>query len=135
MASTDVTMQQMLEAGAHFGHQTRRWNPKMKPYIWGARNGIYIIDLRQTVGMFKNAYTFLTQITSKGEKVLFIGTKKQAQEVIAEEAQRAGQFYIHNRWLGGMLTNFKTIKGSIDRLKSIDKMATDGTFERLPKKE
>ncbi|MEW5852567.1 MAG: 30S ribosomal protein S2 [Myxococcota bacterium] len=130
-----ITMQQMLEAGAHFGHQTRRWNPKMKPYIWGARNGIYIIDLRQTLGMFRNALQFLTNTTARGEKVLFIGTKKQAQEPIAEEAQRAGQFFVHNRWLGGMLTNFKTIKGSIDRLKQIDKMATDGTFERLPKKE
>lgn len=130
-----VTMQQMLEAGAHFGHQTRRWNPKMKPYIWGARNGIYIIDLRHTVPMFRNAYQFLTDLTARGEKVLFIGTKKQAQEVIAEEATRSGQFYVQNRWLGGMLTNFKTIKGSIDRLKQIDKMGADGTFERLPKKE
>ena len=130
-----VTMQQMLEAGAHFGHQTRRWNPKMKPYIWGARNGIYIIDLRHTVPMFRNAYQFLTELTARGEKVLFIGTKKQAQEVIAEEATRSGQFYVQNRWLGGMLTNFKTIKGSIDRLKQIDKMSSDGTFERLPKKE
>lgn len=132
---TTVTMQQMLEAGAHFGHQTRRWNPKMKPYIWGARNGIYIIDLRQTLGLFRTAYQFLTDTVARGEKVLFIGTKKQAQEVVAEEAVRCGQFYINNRWLGGMLTNFKTIKGSIDRLKQIEKMATDGTFERLPKKE
>jgi small subunit ribosomal protein S2 len=130
-----ITMQEMLEAGAHFGHQTRRWNPKMKPYIWGARNGIYIIDLRHTVPMARDAFKFLTDLTARGEKVLFIGTKKQAQEVIAEEATRAGQFYIHNRWLGGMLTNFKTIKGSIDRLKQIEKMGTDGTFERLPKKE
>ncbi|MBI5497309.1 MAG: 30S ribosomal protein S2 [Deltaproteobacteria bacterium] len=130
-----ITMQQMLEAGAHFGHQTRRWNPKMKPYIWGARNGIYIVDLRQTVPMFRSAYQFLVDITARGEKVLFVGTKKQAQEVVMEEATRSGQFYVHNRWLGGMLSNFRTIKGSIDRLKQIEKMATDGTFERLPKKE
>lgn len=130
-----ISMQQMLEAGAHFGHQTRRWNPKMKPYIWGARNGIYIIDLRQTVPLSQKAFDFLTAITGRGEKVLFIGTKKQAQEVVAEEATRSGQFYVHNRWLGGMLTNFKTVKGSIDRLKQIEKMTTDGTFERLPKKE
>ena len=130
-----ISMQQMLEAGAHFGHQTRRWNPKMKPYIWGARNGIYVIDLRQTVPLFRNAYQFLNGITARGEKVLFIGTKKQAQEVIVEEAARCGMFYVHNRWLGGMLTNFKTIKGSIDRLRQIEKMAADGTFERLPKKE
>ncbi len=135
MSVSAVTMQQMLEAGAHFGHQTRRWNPKMKPYIWGARNGIYIVDLRQTVPLFRSAYQFLLDITAKGEKVLFIGTKKQAQEVVMEEATRSGQFYIQNRWLGGMLTNFKTIKGSIDRLKQIEKMASDGTFERLPKKE
>lgn len=130
-----ITMQQMLEAGAHFGHQTRRWNPKMKPYIWGARNGIYIIDLRQTVPLSRKAFDFLTSITARGEKVLFIGTKKQAQEVIAEEAARSGMFYVQNRWLGGMLTNFKTVKGSIDRLKQIEKMAADGTMERLPKKE
>jgi small subunit ribosomal protein S2 len=130
-----VTMQQMLEAGAHFGHQTRRWNPKMKPYIWGARNGIYIIDLRQTLNLFKSAYQFLTEAVARGEKVLFIGTKKQAQEVVAEEAVRCGQFFVNSRWLGGMLTNYRTIKGSIDRLKQIEKMSTDGTFERLTKKE
>jgi small subunit ribosomal protein S2 len=130
-----VTMKQMLEAGVHFGHQTRRWNPKMKPYIFGARNGIYIIDLQQTVAMWRRAYDLVRDLTSKGEKVLFVGTKKQAQEVVAEEAGRAGMFYVNNRWLGGTLTNFKTVKGSIERFKSIDKMATDGTFERLPKKE
>jgi len=128
-------MREMLEAGAHFGHQTRRWNPKMKPFIFGARNGIYIIDLQQTVGMFDSAFNAVSDIVAKGGKVLFIGTKKQAQEVVAEEAERAGQFYINNRWLGGMLTNFKTIKQSVDRLRSIEKMKTDGTFERLPKKE
>ena len=130
-----IGMREMLEAGAHFGHQTRRWNPKMKPYIFGARNGIYVIDLQQTVGLFENAYNALMSTVAKGDKVLFIGTKKQAADVVAEEAARAGQFWVNNRWLGGMLTNFKTIKQSIDRLKSIEKMQTDGTFERLPKKE
>ncbi|MBI2373278.1 MAG: 30S ribosomal protein S2 [Deltaproteobacteria bacterium] len=130
-----VTMKQMLEAGVHFGHQTRRWNPKMKPYIFGARNGIYIIDLQQTVVRWRAAYDFVRDLTSRGEKILFVGTKKQAQEVIADEAARASQYFVNNRWLGGTLTNFKTVKGSIDRLKGVEKMATDGTFERLPKKE
>lgn len=130
-----IGMREMLEAGAHFGHQTKRWNPKMKEFIFGARNGIYIIDLQQTVGLFQQAYEVVAKAVARGEKVLFIGTKKQAQDVIAEEAGRAGQFYVNNRWLGGMLTNFKTIKQSIDRLKTIEKMQTDGTFERLPKKE
>jgi small subunit ribosomal protein S2 len=125
----------MLEAGAHFGHQTRRWNPKMKQFIFGPRNGIYIIDLQQTVDLFDKAFEAVAAAVGRGEKVLFIGTKKQAAEVVAEEAARAGQFYVNNRWLGGMLTNYKTIKQSIDRLKSIEKMTTDGTFERLPKKE
>ncbi len=130
-----VTMKQMLEAGVHFGHQTKRWNPKMKPYIFGARNGIYIIDLQQTVGMWRRAYDFIADLTSRGEKVLFVGTKKQAQEVVAEEAGRAGMFYVNNRWLGGTLTNFKTVKGSIERLRSVERMETDGTFEKLTKKE
>jgi small subunit ribosomal protein S2 len=130
-----ISMREMLEAGAHFGHQTKRWNPKMKEYIFGARNGIYIIDLQQTVGLFQNAYESIVKTVARGEKVLFIGTKKQAQDVVAEEAARAGQYYVNNRWLGGMLTNFKTIKQSIDRLKTIEKMQSDGTFERLPKKE
>jgi small subunit ribosomal protein S2 len=130
-----VTMKQMLEAGVHFGHQTKRWNPKMKPYIFGARNGIYIIDLQQTVGLWRRAYEFLVDLSSRGEKVLFVGTKKQAQEVVAEEAGRAGMFYVNNRWLGGTLTNFKTVKGSIERLRAIERMETDGTFERLQKKE
>lgn len=130
-----IGVKQMLEAGAHFGHQTKRWNPKMKPYIFGARNGIYIIDLQQTVDMFQAAYDFVVKVTSRGGKVLFVGTKKQAQDAVIEESTRSGQYYVHNRWLGGMLTNFKTIKGSVDRLKSIDKMAADGTFERLIKKE
>ena len=130
-----IAMRDMLEAGAHFGHQTRRWNPKMKPYIFGARNGIYIIDLQQTVTLFDRAYERLANLVARGEKVLFIGTKKQAQDIVAEEAKRAGQFYVNNRWLGGMLTNFKTIKQGIDRLRSLEKMTTDGTFDRLPKKE
>ena len=130
-----ISMKQLLEAGVHFGHQTSRWNPKMKPYIFGARNGIYIIDLQQTVRMFKDAFEFVLDAVGHGGSVLFVGTKKQAQDIIAEEAARGGQFYVTNRWLGGTLTNFKTVKGSIDRLKSIEKMATDGTFDRLPKKE
>jgi small subunit ribosomal protein S2 len=128
-------MKQLLEAGVHFGHQTRRWNPKMKPYIFGARNGIYIIDLQKTVRYFRNAYGFIRDVSQKGEKVLFVGTKKQAQDSIVEEAVRAGQFYVNNRWLGGMLTNFSTIKRSIDRLKKIEAMAEDGTFDLLLKKE
>ncbi len=130
-----IGMREMLEAGAHFGHQTRRWNPKMKQYIFGARNGIYIIDLQQTVGLFDAAYQAVSDAVAKGGRVLFIGTKKQAADVIASEANRGGQFYVNNRWLGGMLTNFKTIKQSVDRLRSIEKMQTDGTFDRLPKKE
>ena len=130
-----VTMKQMLEAGVHFGHQTKRWNPKMKPYIFGARNGIYIIDLQQTVVYWRRAYDFVSDLVARGEKILFVGTKKQAQEVIAEEAARSGMYYVNNRWLGGTLTNFKTVKQSIERLRNIEKMASDGTFERLPKKE
>ncbi len=130
-----ITMKQLLEAGVHFGHQTKRWNPKMKPYIFGARNGIYIIDLQKTVRYFRTSYSFLKEIVQSGEKILFVGTKKQAQDSIREEAERSGQFYVNNRWLGGMLTNFATIKGSIDRLKKIETMAQDGTFQLLTKKE
>jgi len=130
-----IAMREMLECGAHFGHQTRRWNPKMKPYIFGARNGIYIIDLQQTVGLFDKAYERVANMVARGEKVLFIGTKKQAADIVAEEARRSGQYFVNNRWLGGMLTNFKTIKQGIDRLRSIEKMQQDGTFDRLPKKE
>jgi small subunit ribosomal protein S2 len=130
-----ITMRQMLEAGVHFGHQTKRWNPKMKPYIFGARNGIYIIDLQKTVVLARAALRFVADVTGRGGAVLFVGTKKQAQDVVKEEAVRAGQFFVTNRWLGGTLTNFKTIKQGIDRLKSIDEMEKDGTFERLPKKE
>jgi small subunit ribosomal protein S2 len=132
---SQITMKQLLEAGVHFGHQTRRWNPKMKPYIFGARNGIYIIDLQKTVRYFRNAYSFISDISRKGEKILFVGTKKQAQDSIMEEAVRADQYYVNNRWLGGMLTNFATIKRSIDRLKKIEVMAEDGTFDLLLKKE
>ena len=135
MGEAGITMKQLLEAGVHFGHQTKRWNPKMKPYIYGARNGIYIIDLQKTVGMARAAFRFVTEVTSRGGSVLFVGTKKQAQDVIQEEAKRAGQFFVTSRWLGGTLTNFKTIKQGIDRLKTLEKMAEDGTFERLPKKE
>ncbi len=130
-----VSMKQLLEAGVHFGHQTRRWNPKMKPYIFGARNGIYIIDLQKTVRYFRTAYNFLSDTVKNGDKILFVGTKKQAQDSISEEAQRCEQYFVNNRWLGGMLTNFVTIKGSIDRLKKIEAMAEDGTYDLLTKKE
>jgi small subunit ribosomal protein S2 len=132
---TAISMKQLLEAGVHFGHQTKRWNPKMKPYIFGARNGIYIIDLQKTVGLARNALRFVSESVGKGGSVLFVGTKKQAQDAIKEESVRAGQFSVTNRWLGGTLTNFKTVKQGIDRLKTIEKMAADGTYERLPKKE
>jgi len=135
VAAQPISMKLLLEAGAHFGHQTKRWNPKMKPYIFGARNGIYIIDLQKTVRLAKDAAKFVSDIAAKGGSVLFIGTKKQAQDVVREEATRAGQFFVVNRWLGGTLTNFKTIKAGIDRLKSLEKMQTDGTYDRLPKKE
>ncbi len=131
----ELSMREMLEAGVHFGHQTNRWNPKMGRYIFGARNGIYIIDLQQTVPLFSKAYQFLAETTANGEKVLFVGTKKQAQDVIQENALRAGQFFVNNRWLGGALTNYRTIKQSLDRMRGIEKMAEDGTFEKLNKKE
>jgi len=130
-----ITMRQLLEAGVHFGHQTKRWNPKMKPYIFGARNGIYIVDLQKTVRLAREAFKFVSDICSKGGSVLFVGTKKQAQDAVIEESTRSGQFHVTNRWLGGTLTNFKTIKSGIDRLKALEKMASDGTFEKLPKKE
>src|SRR6478735_7119915 len=130
-----ITMKQLLEAGVHFGHQTKRWNPKMKPYIFGARNGIYIIDLQKTVVLARNAFRFISDAVAKGGSVLFVGTKKQAQDAVLEESSRSGQYFVTNRWLGGTLTNFKTIKSGIDRLKTIEKMSTDGTFEKLPKKE
>ncbi len=130
-----ITMKQLLEAGVHFGHQTKRWNPKMKPYIFGARNGIYIVDLQKTVRYFRTAYQFIQDTVANGDKVLFVGTKKQAQDAIMEEALRAEQYFVNNRWLGGMLTNFTTIKASIDRLKKIEAMAADGTLEQYTKKE
>ncbi|MFO7982922.1 MAG: 30S ribosomal protein S2 [Desulfuromonadales bacterium] len=130
-----ITMKQLLEAGVHFGHQTRRWNPKMKPYIFGARNGIYIVDLQKTVRYFKQSYNVIKGTVADGGKVLFVGTKKQAQESISEEAERCKQYYVNDRWLGGMLTNFSTIKGSIERLKKIEAMAEDGTYDALTKKE
>ncbi|MDY0269817.1 30S ribosomal protein S2 [Trichloromonas sp.] len=130
-----ISMKQLLEAGVHFGHQTKRWNPKMKPYIFGARNGIYIIDLQKTVRYFRTAYDFIKQTVENGDKILFVGTKKQAQDAIMEETLRAGQFYVNNRWLGGMMTNFSTIKGSIERLKKIEAMSQDGTYDLITKKE
>lgn len=133
--SSVISMRDLLEAGVHFGHQISRWNPKMKQYIFGARNGIYIIDLQQTVPLFEKAYRFVTDVVARGDKVLFVGTKKQAQEVVQEEALRCGQFFVNSRWLGGTLTNYTTIEASIKRLREIDKMEADGTFERLLKKE
>jgi small subunit ribosomal protein S2 len=128
-------MKELLEAGVHFGHQTRRWNPKMKRHIFGARNGIYIIDLQQTVKMFKRAYNFIVDTVANGESVLFVGTKKQARDAIYEEVNRCEMFYVHNRWLGGMLTNFQTIKKGIDRLNYLSQISADGTINRFPKKE
>ncbi len=130
-----ITMKELLEAGVHFGHQTKRWNPKMKPYIFGARNGIYIVDLQKTVRMFKGAYSFIVDTVAGGKSVLFVGTKKQARESIYEEANRCEMFYVHNRWLGGMLTNFQTIKKSIDRLNYLNEIENDGTINMFPKKE
>jgi len=133
---SEVTMKQLLEAGVHFGHQTSRWNPKMKPYIFGARNGIYIIDLQQTVKMFKDAYGFVRDLSAQGGSILFVGTKKQAQDAIREEAERCGMFYVTNRWLGGMLTNFQTIKQSIERLRKLDEtLESAAMLEALTKKE
>ncbi len=130
-----ISMKQLLEAGVHFGHQTRRWNPKMKPYIFTERNGIYIIDLQKSVGKVDEAYNAISDIVAQGGTVLFVGTKKQAQEAVKTEAERCGMFYVNERWLGGMLTNFKTIQTRVKRLKDIEKMSEDGTFDVLPKKE
>ncbi len=130
-----ISMKQLLEAGVHFGHQTRRWNPKMAPYIYTERNGIYIIDLQKSVGMVDEAYQAVADIVAEGGTVLFVGTKKQAQDAIRTEAERCGMFYVNERWLGGMLTNFKTIQSRIQRLKDIERMEEDGTFDVLPKKE
>ena len=130
-----ISMKQLLEAGVHFGHQTRRWNPKMAPYIFTERNGIYIIDLQKSVGKVDEAYNAISEIASAGGTVLFVGTKKQAQDAVKTEAERCGMYYVNERWLGGMLTNFKTIRTRIERLKEIERMAEDGTFDVLPKKE
>ena len=130
-----ISMKQLLEAGVHFGHQTRRWNPKMAPYIYTERNGIYIIDLQKSVGKVDEAYKAVSDIAADGGSILFVGTKKQAQEAVKEEAQRCGMYYVNERWLGGMLTNFKTIQSRIKRLKDIERMSEEGTFDVLPKKE
>ncbi len=134
MASV-VSMKQLLEAGVHFGHQTRRWNPKMAPYIYTERNGIYIIDLQKTVRKLEEAYSFVRQLSESGESLLFVGTKKQAQEAIKEESLRCNMFYVNARWLGGMMTNFKTMRTRVDRLNQLKRMQEDGTFDMLPKKE
>jgi small subunit ribosomal protein S2 len=131
----NITMKELLEAGVHFGHQTKRWNPRMKEYIFGERNGIYIIDLQKTLKMFKEASKFVQELAAQGKIVLFVGTKRQAQDAIAEEASRCGGYYINQRWLGGLLTNWVTVQKSVKRLKEIDEMATDGRYELLPKKE
>ena len=130
-----ITMKELLEAGVHFGHQTKRWNPKMKEYIFGERNGIYIIDLQKTLKMFKDASRFVQEAAAQGKTVLFVGTKRQAQDAILEEAQRCGMFFINQRWLGGLLTNWVTVQKSVKRLKELDEMATDGRYDLLPKKE
>jgi len=130
-----VTMRQMLEAGLHFGHQTRRWNPKMKPYIYGPRNGIHIVNLDSTMKLFRKAYNYILDVVGDGGTVMFVGTKRQAQDIIREEAERCGMFFVNHRWLGGMMTNFQTIKNSVDRLKKIEAMQKDGSINRFPKKE
>ena len=130
-----VSMKQLLEAGVHFGHQTRRWNPKMAEYIYMERNGIYIVDLQKTVKKLEEAYSFIRDVAASGQSVLFVGTKKQAQDAVREEASRVGMYYVNARWLGGMLTNFKTMRTCVDRLAQITKMQEDGTFDMLPKKE
>jgi small subunit ribosomal protein S2 len=130
-----LTVKELFEAGVHFGHQTRRWNPKMRPYLYGSRNGTHIIDLDQTVQLFRRAFSFVSDVVARGGHVMFVGTKRQAQDIVREEAQRAGQFYVVNRWLGGTLTNFRTIKGGLERLRALERMAEDGTYENISKKE
>ncbi|WP_028585159.1 30S ribosomal protein S2 [Desulfogranum mediterraneum] len=132
---TQVTMRQMLEAGLHFGHQTRRWNPKMKPYIYGPRNGIYIVNLDVTMRMYRKAFSYISDVVADGGSVLFVCTKRQGQSIIKEEAKRCGMYFVNHRWLGGMMTNFQTIKNSVDRLKKIESMQEDGSINRFPKKE
>ena len=133
--SNVVSMKALLEAGVHFGHQTRRWNPKMAPYIYTERNGIYIVDLQKTVRKLEEAYSFVRELSASGKSMLFVGTKKQAQDAIREEAARCGQYYVNARWLGGMMTNFKTMRTRVDRLNQLKTMQEDGTFDMLPKKE
>ncbi|HEX3773027.1 MAG TPA: 30S ribosomal protein S2 [Polyangiaceae bacterium] len=133
--SQPLSVRELFEAGVHFGHQTKRWNPKMRPYIYGARSGIHIVDLDQTARLFKRAFDFVGDTVARGGGVLFVGTKRQAQEIVREETRRAGMYFVTNRWLGGTLTNFRTIKGGLDRLRSIERMREDGTYEQLPKKE
>ena len=130
-----VTMREMLEAGLHFGHQTRRWNPKMKPYIYGPRNGIYIINLDATMKMFRTAFSYIQNAVADGGSIMFVGTKRQAQAIMKEQASRCGMYYVNHRWLGGMMTNFQTVKNSVERLKSIEAMQEDGSINRFPKKE
>lgn len=130
-----LTVRDLFEAGVHFGHQTKRWNPKMRPYLYGARNGIHIIDLDQSVSMFRRAFNYVMDSVARGGHIIFVGTKRQAQDIVREEAQRAGQYYVINRWLGGTLTNFRTIKGGLERLKTLERMAEDGTYENISKKE
>ncbi|PKN47498.1 MAG: 30S ribosomal protein S2 [Deltaproteobacteria bacterium HGW-Deltaproteobacteria-20] len=130
-----LSVRALLESGVHFGHQTKRWNPKMRPYIYGARNGTHIIDLDQTAKLFTRAYDFITEAVARGGNVLFVGTKRQAQDIVREESLRAGMYFVNNRWLGGTLTNFRTIKQGLDRLRALERMAEDGTHEQLPKKE
>src|SRR5450432_2018994 len=130
-----LPLRSLIEAGVHFGHQTKRWNPKMRPFIYGARNGIHIIDLDQTARMFKRAYDFIVDTVGRGGHILFVGTKRQAQDIVIAEAQRGGMYFVTNRWLGGTLTNFRTIKQGLDRLRSLERMKDDGTYEQLPKKE
>jgi len=129
-----LSVKELFEAGVHFGHQTKRWNPKMRPFIYGARSGIHIVDLDQTARLFKRAFDFLSETVARGGSVLFVGTKRQAQEIVREEARRAGMYFVTNRWLGGTLTNFRTIKGGLDRLRTLERMKEDGTYSQLPKK-
>ncbi|HVZ32306.1 MAG TPA: 30S ribosomal protein S2 [Polyangiaceae bacterium] len=130
-----LSVRELFEAGVHFGHQTRRWNPKMRPYLYGSRNGTHIIDLDQTVQLFRRAFNFVSDVVARGGHVMFVGTKRQAQDIVREEAQRAAQFYVVNRWLGGTLTNFRTIKGGLERLRALERMAEDGTYQNISKKE
>jgi small subunit ribosomal protein S2 len=130
-----LNVRELFEAGVHFGHQTRRWNPKMRPYLYGSRNGTHIIDLDQTVQLFSRAFNFLADVVARGGHVMFVGTKRQAQDIVREEAQRAAQYYVVNRWLGGTLTNFRTIKGGLERLRTLERMAEDGTYQNISKKE